>query len=174
MPQDKFGSFIRSGEESRAHRVERAPRPRSSQWSWDEINPLTRVLIVSSAFRVPGHAGEKGRMSFEDFAQNLREALPVDVTTEAESRLTWGRGPGLQRFVLESVGQQFRHRHAMVLDTVQAIADISRLPSSPDHPSTTDRKMEAFNTSYIEADYAAACVPLRGLSLLAIYGLTSE
>lgn len=157
----QFGEFIHHSDTKQ--RFERAPRPRATAWQLEEINALTRSLLISSAFRVPGNRGEKGRHTFDAFADVLSAALPKASIDEARSRLDWGRGPGLQRFVL---AQADLHYPALqVVDSVEAIADITRTPQ------ITDAKFHSFKNEFMLSNLDASLSPLRSLSLLAISSL---
>lgn len=171
MSRDKFGTIINAPSNPHqsipVHLYESAPRPKGREFTLDELNPLTTTLLIASAFRVPGHKGERGRMPFEgSFSALLDTTYPVSIVSEARERLLWGRSPGLQQYVLAQAYEQFKA--SVVLDTVQAIADITRFPR------ITQPKYDRYATLHEvgeNRDIRALCSPLRDLSTLAIAGL---
>ncbi len=150
-----------SGQNSGGELYVPARRPIRNPWEWEDIDPLTRVIIAASAYRVPGYRAERGRMSIAMFHESFEEALYVIPKEEIDQCLSFGKQMGLQRFVVDAFFKQYTEQ--AILDQAQSIADITNVPV------ITSKPMERFMEAQKAHDPRAAELPLRALSLFAIH-----
>lgn len=169
----KFGSFVHSGEQNSQHAVERviALRPKGVQWSWGEVSPLTRIMIASSAYLVGPDQKSPSGMDLEYFEQSYSEAFVGLSTAKAHDLAVAGVRAALQEHVVLSAALFVPS--TVAIDSVQAIADITRTPN------LTDQPLDDFKTAFAQVHSAhpesghlqATLDPLRTLSLQAVRSL---